>query len=104
MLPDCRRHPQKAPAVDRTSLLVFAAAYLAALILPGPGVTALVARVLSRGTHGASAYIAGFVAGSLLWFTIAATGLAVLASTFAAVFVAIRYAGAVQSFQARYRR
>jgi threonine/homoserine/homoserine lactone efflux protein len=80
--------------MDHSHLLVFAAAYLAALILPGPGVTALVARVLARGTHGAPAFIAGFVVGSLVWFAIAATGLAMLAASFAAVFVAIRYAGA----------
>lgn len=80
--------------MDHTRLLIFAAAYLAALILPGPGVTALIARVLARGTHGAPAFIGGFVVGSLLWFAIAATGLAVLAASFATVFVAIRYAGA----------
>jgi threonine/homoserine/homoserine lactone efflux protein len=80
--------------MDHTHLLVFSAAYLAVLILPGPGVTALVARVLARGTDGVTAFIGGFVVGSLAWFTIAATGLAVIASTFAAVFVAIRYAGA----------
>ena len=80
--------------MDHARLLVFAAAYGAVLILPGPGVTALVARVLARGTEGAPAFIAGFVAGSLAWFTIAATGLAVLASTFATVFIAIRFAGA----------
>jgi threonine/homoserine/homoserine lactone efflux protein len=80
--------------MDPTHLIVFAAAYTAALILPGPGVTALVARVLARGTYGAPAYIGGFVAGSLVWFTIAATGLAVIAASFATVFIAIRYAGA----------
>jgi threonine/homoserine/homoserine lactone efflux protein len=73
---------------------VFAAAYFAALVLPGPGVTALVARVMARGPHGTPAFVAGFVVGSLVWFAIAATGLAMLASTFATVFVAIRYAGA----------
>jgi threonine/homoserine/homoserine lactone efflux protein len=80
--------------MDHSRLLIFAAAYLAVLVLPGPGVTALVARVLGRGTDGAPAFIAGFVAGALAWFTIAATGLAVLASSFATVFVAIRYTGA----------
>jgi len=80
--------------MDHSRLLVFAAAYLAVLVLPGPGVTALIARVLARGTHGAPAFIAGFVVGALVWFTIAATGLAVLASTFTIIFVAIRYAGA----------
>ena len=80
--------------MDPTHLLVFAAAYLAVLVLPGPGVTALVARVLARGTDGTPAFIAGFVTGSLVWFTVAATGLAVVAASFAMVFVAIRYAGA----------
>jgi threonine/homoserine/homoserine lactone efflux protein len=80
--------------MEHTRLIVFAAAYLAVLILPGPGVTALVARVLARGTRGSPAFIAGFVVGSLAWFTIAATGLAVLAQSFATVFIAIRYAGA----------
>ena len=63
-------------------------------MLPGPGVTALVARVLARGTQGAPAFIAGFVAGSLTWFAIAATGLAVLAQSFATLFIGIRLAGA----------
>ena len=80
--------------MDLAHLLVFAAAYLAVVLLPGPGVTALVARVLTRGTHGASAYIAGFVVGALVWFSIAATGLAALASALGPVFVAVKYAGA----------
>jgi threonine/homoserine/homoserine lactone efflux protein len=73
------------------SLAVFATAYFAALVLPGPGVTALIARVLARGTQGIPTFIAGFVAGALLWFAIAVTGLAALATTFAALFLAIRY-------------
>jgi threonine/homoserine/homoserine lactone efflux protein len=76
-------------------LLVFAAAYFAALVLPGPGVSALVARVLARGTHGTPAFIAGFVMGSLVWFAIAATGLAALAASFATLFLTVRYAGAL---------
>jgi threonine/homoserine/homoserine lactone efflux protein len=80
--------------MDLQSLLVFSAAYLAVVILPGPGVTALVARVLARGTHGTPAFIAGFAAGSLAWFTVAATGLAALASAFGGLFIAVRYAGA----------
>lgn len=34
--------------MSAASLLAFATAYLAAVILPGPGATALVARVLAR--------------------------------------------------------
>ena len=75
-------------------LLIFAVAYLAIVVMPGPGVTALVARVLARGTHGAPAFIAGFVTGSLAWFAVAAAGLAVVAAAFAPVLILIRYAGA----------
>jgi threonine/homoserine/homoserine lactone efflux protein len=75
-------------------ILVFAGAYLAVLILPGPGVTALLARVLARGPNGSPAFIAGFVFAALIWLTIAATGLAALASAFASLFLAIRYGGA----------
>jgi threonine/homoserine/homoserine lactone efflux protein len=77
-----------------TSLLVFAAAYLAVVILPGPGVTALVARVLAQGTRGTPTFVAGFVTGSLMWFTLAAAGLAAVAATFDGLFVVIRYMGA----------
>lgn len=80
--------------MEPASLILFAAAYLTVLILPGPGVTALVARVLARGPQGAPAFIAGFAAGALIWFTVAATGLAAIAATFAPLFVAIRIAGA----------
>ncbi len=76
------------------TLATFAAAYLAVLVSPGPGVTALVARVLARGPRGAPAFIAGFVSGALIWFAIAATGLAALAATFSTLFTAIRYLGA----------
>lgn len=75
-------------------LLVFATAYFAIVVMPGPGVTALVARVLARGTHGVPAFISGFVIGSLVWFAVASAGLAVVAAAFAPVFVGIRYAGA----------
>jgi len=75
-------------------LLLFCAAYAVATASPGPGIAAVLARVLGRGLRGVPAFIAGFVVGDLVWFTVAATGLAVLAQTFAALFMAIKYAGA----------
>ncbi len=75
-------------------LSVFAAAYLMAMASPGPGVGAVVARALARGAGGSAAFIAGFVLGDLVWFAVAASGLALLAETFAALFAAVRYAGA----------
>jgi len=80
--------------VTLSALLVFAGAYLAVLIMPGPGVTALVARVLAHGLPGTPAFIAGFVGGALAWFTLAATGMALLATVLAPVFIVVRYAGA----------
>lgn len=55
------------------SLLTFATAYFVAMVMPGPGVTAVIARVLARGTSGAAAFIAGSVVGNFVWFAIAAT-------------------------------
>ena len=75
-------------------LAVFSIVYALAVASPGPGVAAIVARSLVRGTRGAPAFIAGFVIGDLVWFTIAVTGLAALAQTASAVFAAIKYAGA----------
>ncbi|WP_421994215.1 LysE family translocator [Reyranella sp.] len=80
--------------MDIDRLALFAAAYLAIVVLPGPAVTALVARVLARGPRGAAAYVAGIAAGALVWFALAAAGLSVLAAAFAGVFVVLRYAGA----------
>jgi len=80
--------------MDISSILVFAAAYLAVVILPGPAVLALIARILARGPRGSAAYIAGFAAGSLLWFMTALMGVAALAATFSTLFIVIRYAGA----------
>src|SRR5437868_4050637 len=74
-------------------LWIFAAVYFLAVASPGPGVAAIIARSLSRGLHGAPAFVAGFLIGDLIWFTFAATGLAALAQSAYAVFVAVKYAG-----------
>jgi threonine/homoserine/homoserine lactone efflux protein len=77
-----------------SSLILFAAVYFAAVATPGPGVAALVARVLGQGLGGVAPFIAGYFIGDMIWLTLAATGLAVIAKTFAEVFVAIKLAGA----------
>lgn len=84
-------------------LWIFSAVYFLAVASPGPGVAAIVARALSRGTQGAPAFIAGFLAGDLVWFTFAATGLAALAQTAYGVFVAVKYAGAAYLLYLAYR-
>jgi threonine/homoserine/homoserine lactone efflux protein len=84
-------------------LLVFSAIYLLAVASPGPGVAAVVARSLARGTQGAPAFIAGFLVGDLIWFTFAATGLAALAQSAQPVFVIVKYAGAAYLLYLAYR-
>jgi threonine/homoserine/homoserine lactone efflux protein len=76
-------------------MLTFSAVYALAVATPGPGIAAIIARSLAHGAKGAPAFIAGFVAGDLVWFTIAATGLAALAKTAATLFIAIKWAGVV---------
>ncbi len=77
-----------------SALLLFAAVYCAAVATPGPGVAALIARVLGQGLKGVAPFIAGYFVADMVWLTFAATGLAVIAKTFAGVFVAIKFAGA----------
>lgn len=84
-------------------LAVFAVVYALAVASPGPGVAAIVARSLSRGTRGAPAFIAGFLIGDMVWFTVAATGLAALAQTAYTVFVAVKYAGVAYLLYLSYR-
>lgn len=76
-------------------MLTFCAVYALAVATPGPGIAAIIARSLAHGSRGAPAFIAGFVVGDLVWFTIAATGLAALAKTAATLFIAIKWAGVV---------
>jgi threonine/homoserine/homoserine lactone efflux protein len=76
-----------------TALLVFASVYAIAVATPGPGIAALIARTLGRGMSGAVPFILGFVVGDLVWFVAAAGGLALIAKTYAPLFIAIKYAG-----------
>ncbi len=74
--------------------LVFFTAYVVAVASPGPAVAMVMARALSRGLKGLPALIGGIAAGDMVWFIIAATGLAVVAQTYAGVITVIKYAGA----------
>jgi threonine/homoserine/homoserine lactone efflux protein len=76
-------------------LLTFSAVYALTVASPGPGIAAVVARGLAHGMKGTPAFITGFLVGDLVWFFIAATGLAAVARTAATLFVAIKWAGVV---------
>jgi threonine/homoserine/homoserine lactone efflux protein len=80
--------------MDLASLLVFTGALFVAAASPGPGIAAIVARVLGRGMNGAIAFTAGVALGDVVWLTVAILGLAVVAQTFHLVFLVIKYTGA----------
>ncbi len=86
-----------------SGLGIFCLVYFLAVATPGPGVAAVLARSLAHGSRGAGAFIAGYLVGDLLWFTVAAAGLAALAHSAQAIFVAIKYLGAAYLLYLAYR-
>jgi threonine/homoserine/homoserine lactone efflux protein len=89
--------------MDLTALLIFAGALLVAAASPGPGIVALVARVIGGGPAGVAHFIAGLIVGDLVWLAAAVLGLAVVAHTFHEAFVAIKFAGAAYLLYLAYR-
>src|SRR5260370_28687781 len=76
------------------ALLVFAGVYALAVLIPGPGVAAVVTRALTTGARRTGPFIWGIVLGDLVWFCFAAFGLAAMAQMLHGLFVAVKYAGA----------
>ena len=89
--------------MDLAALVLFASTLLVAAASPGPGIAALVARVIGRGPEGAPAFAAGLVLGDLMWLAVATLGLAVVAQTFHEIFLIIKYAGAAYLVYLAYR-
>lgn len=79
--------------MDTTALVTFTIALTIAAAVPGPGMTALVARALSVGFWGTIPMVLGLICGDLVFLTCAALGLAALAQTFATVFTVVKFAG-----------
>jgi threonine/homoserine/homoserine lactone efflux protein len=84
-------------------LLLFCFVYLLATASPGPGIAAIIARVMAHGSRGIAAFLAGFVIGDLIWFTLAATGMSVIAQQAHAVFVAVKFGGVAYLLFLAYR-
>jgi threonine/homoserine/homoserine lactone efflux protein len=76
------------------SLLPFAAALAVAAAIPGPGIAAVVARVLGTGFRPALPMVFGLIIGDLIYLSAAALGLGVIATKFGFLFMLIRWAGA----------
>ena len=77
-----------------TALATYALALYIAGMIPGPGITALVARALGAGFADSFAMALGLIVGDLLFLTAVVFGLAVLAQTFGMAFMIIKYLGA----------
>jgi threonine/homoserine/homoserine lactone efflux protein len=77
-----------------SGLLVFAPALSIAAGSPGPGLAALVARVLTNGLRDVLPFLVAMWLGEALWLTFAVAGLAVIAKMFGALFIALKFAGA----------
>lgn len=75
--------------------LAYSGALAVAAAIPGPGVTALVARALGSGFRSSLAMSLGLVLGDLAYLTAVVLGLAMVAQSFGMVFLAIKWLGVV---------
>lgn len=75
-----------------TDIAAYALALGIAAAIPGPGITALVARSVGSGSRAGFALLGGIVLGDLLYLSFAVFGLALIAQSFNALFVIIRWA------------
>ncbi|MBA4791495.1 MAG: LysE family translocator [Rhizobiales bacterium] len=89
--------------MDFGTLAFFAGILTLAAVSPGPAVIAIVARTLSRGRAGSTAFIAALALGDMLWLAAACLGLAALAAALGSLFVVVRLAGAAYLLYLAYR-
>ena len=75
--------------------LTLAATVAVAAFTPGPAVTAIVARAIADGPRPAMAINAGVVTGDLLFFALAAAGMAAAARSFGDYFAVLKILGAL---------
>jgi arginine exporter protein ArgO len=73
--------------------VAYSGALAIAAAIPGPGVTALVARALGSGFRSSLFMSLGLILGDLTYLTAVVLGLAMIAQTFGTVFLVIKWAG-----------
>lgn len=81
--------------MDLVTLAAFTIAYAIAVLVPGPGIAAVVARALGGGFWGAVPMILGILVGDLIYLVFAVFGLAAIATWFGPIFTIVRWAGAL---------
>jgi threonine/homoserine/homoserine lactone efflux protein len=77
--------------IELTQILTYATALSIAVALPGPGITALVARSANSGSAAGFSMLLGFIAGDMIYLSFAVFGLVLVAQSFAMVFVVIKW-------------
>lgn len=77
------------------SLITYAGALFIAAAIPGPGMTAIVARALGSGFRPTFFMGLGLILGDLVYLTAVILGLAILAQNFTTPFLIIKYLGAL---------
>jgi len=76
-------------------LLAYCGALFIAAVIPGPGITAIVARALGSGFRPTFFMGLGLILGDMLYLTAVVLGLAFIAQTFTTAFLLIKIAGAL---------
>lgn len=76
-----------------TGFIAYAGALAVAAAIPGPGITAVVARALGSGFRSSFAMSVGLIFGDLVWLTAVVLGLALVAQTFGLAFMLIKWIG-----------
>lgn len=81
--------------MSQAVLITYATALFIAAVIPGPGMTAIVARALGSGFWQTFFMGLGLILGDLTYLTAVILGLAIVAQTFQGVFFALKIAGAL---------
>jgi len=76
------------------NFLIFAIALSIAVATPGPGIFAVTSCAMGRGFRAAVALTCGVVVGDLIFFLLAALGMAALAHSMGELFLFVKFAGA----------
>ncbi len=77
--------------METSQILAYVIALGVAVAIPGPGLTALMARTLSSGVTIGFTFMFGLMLGDLIYLTFAVFGLALVAANFANIFIVIKW-------------
>ena len=81
--------------LELSQVFTYIAALAIAVAIPGPGLTALVARSVSSGALTGFAMLGGMILGDLTYLSFAVFGLALLAKSFSVLFIIVKWGAAV---------